>query len=149
MTNQVELDSLVGEHVLDAVDISTQSIKQYGSRFENCEVIRFRLNGVAYTAIENPDDGYRSSMDSLYVSDEPMQNVFPPVRVLAKKKENERYSINDTLQLVDVVTGLVVMEVGTDNTDDYYPYFVSYFAPQNMVTNEAPISPSPQENASE
>jgi hypothetical protein len=147
MTDQVELDSLVGEHVLDAVDLSTQHIKQYGSHFENCEVIRFRLDGVAYTAIENPDDGYRSSMDSLFVSDEPMQNVFPPVRVIAKKKDNERYSINDTLQLVDAVTGLVVVEVGTDNTDDYYPCFVSYFAPHNMVTNEAAVSPSPQDSS--
>lgn len=140
MTEHVELDSLVGEHTLDAVDLSTKSVKQYGTRFEDCEVIRFRLNGVAYTAIENPEDGYRSSMDSLFVSDEPMQNVFPPIRVIARKKENERYSINDTLQLVDAVTGLVVVEVGTDNTDDYYPCFVSYFSPQNMVTNEAAVA---------
>lgn len=143
MTDQVELDSLVGEHVLDAVDLSTKSIKQYGSHYEDCEVMRFRLDGVAYTAIEDPSDGYRSSLESLLVSDEPMQNVFPPIKVIARKKENERYSINDTLQLVDALTGKVVVEVGTDNTDDYYPCFVSYFAPENMATNEGLAVPRP------
>jgi len=135
----VELDTLVGEHVLDAVDTLSERVKQYGDSFEDCEVIRFRLDGIVYTAIENPDDGYRSSMERLFVSpDEPMRNVFPPIRVLARKKEDEKYSVNDTLQLVDAETGKVVVEVGTDNTDDYYPCFVSHFAPENMVTNATP-----------
>lgn len=135
-TKDVGLDSLIGEHVLDAVDTFVERVKQYGDHFEDANCIRFRLDGVVYTAVEDPSDGYRSSMDKLFVSpSDEMRNIFPPIRVLAKKKGNEEYSVNDTLQLIDVVTGKVVLEVGTDNTDDYYPYFVGEFSPQNMATN--------------
>src|SRR5207302_181175 len=59
----VTLDTLVGEHVLDAVDTFVDRVKQYSwsDELEEASVIRFRLDGVAYTAIEDPSDGYRSS----------------------------------------------------------------------------------------
>lgn len=131
----VELDTLVGEHTLDGVDLSSESVKTYGDHFEDASVIRVRLDGKVYTAIENPDDGYRSSMDRLFVEDCPIKNTFPPIRVLAKKKANDTYAVNDTIELIDVVTGKVVAEFGTDNTDDYYPSFVSAFWPEHMSTN--------------
>jgi hypothetical protein len=142
---EVTLDSLVGEHVLDAVDTFTESVKQtYGDYFENCEFIRFRLDGKVYTAIEDPSDGYRSSLGSLIVSpDGEMRNVFPPCRVVGKMKENDAYSINETLQLIDAVTGEIVLEVGTDNTDDYYPSFVGSFWPECMAVNEGASLPRP------
>jgi hypothetical protein len=31
--------------------------------------------------------------------------------------------------------GLVILEVGTDNNDDYYPSFVSSWKPENMAVN--------------
>jgi len=138
MTEHVELDSLIGEHTLDAVDEFVESMKMaYGSRFEDCNMIRFRLDGKVYTAIEDPDDGYRSCLGSLILSpDAVMKNVFPPIRVTARKKAEGRYQ-NDTLEFIDAITGKVVMEVGTDDTDDYYPSFVGYFLPQNMATNAA------------
>lgn len=135
-TNEVGLDDLLGERTLDAVDTFVERVKQYGDHFEDADAIRFRLDGVTYTAVEDPSDGYRSCMGSLFVSPtEKMRNVFTPIRVLGKKKEDGRYQKNDTLQLIDVVTGKVVLEVGTDNTDDYYPYFVADFSPENMATN--------------
>lgn len=134
----IELDSLVGEHILDGVDLSIESVKRYGDCFEDANVIRLRLDGKVYTAIEDPSDGYRSSMDRLFVEDCLIKNVFPPVKVLAKKKANYTYGVNDTIELIDVVTGKVVAEFGTDNTDDYYPSFVSAFWPQNMATNATP-----------
>jgi hypothetical protein len=135
---EVALDSLLGEHTLDAVDTFVERVNTYGSNFEDANAIRFRLDGVTYTAVEDPDDGYRSSLGKLF-SDavEPMKNIFPAVRVVARKKANETYSVNDTVEMVDVVTQKVVLEVGTDNTDDYYPYFVSAFHPENMATNAA------------
>lgn len=149
MTNQVELDSLVGGHMLDAVDMFTENVKKtYGDYYEDCELIRFRLNGTIYTAIEDPSDGYRSSLESLIVTPTAeMKNVFPAVQVVARKKA-AGYGTNDTLEFIDVVTGKVVMEVGTDNSDDYYPSFVGAFFPENMATNAA-APESPQGNASE
>lgn len=134
----VTLESLVGEHTLDAVDTYVDQVKQWGDHFEDANCIRFRLDGVVYTAIESPDDGYRSSLGSLFVSpDDKLTNVFPPIRVLARMKGNENSYVNDTIQFLDMVTGKVVMEVGTDNTDDYYPWFVGTFNPENMATNAA------------
>lgn len=79
-------------------------------------------------------------MERLFASPtEKMVNVFVPIRVLARKKPDDRYgNVNDTLELIDVVTGKVVLEVGTDNTDDYYPSFVSAFWPEHMASNENP-----------
>jgi len=142
-TNEVELDSLVGEHILDAVDISVDSVKDtYGDYFVDCELVRFRIDGNVYTAIEDPSDGYRSSLRSLIISpNDEMRNVFPAVRVLARKKDNsDRYGgSNDTLQFIDLVTGKTVLEVGTDNSDNYYPSFVGAFWPENMATNASQV----------
>ena len=133
----VELDSLIGEHVLDGVDLTTERVKPYGDHYEDANVIRFRLDGLVHTAIEDPSDGYRSSLDKLFVEDCPITNTFAPVRVVAKKKSDDTYAKNDTLELVDVVTGKVVLEVGTDNHDDYYPSFVGVFWPQHMSINQS------------
>lgn len=131
----VELDSLIGEHILDGCDTSIEQVKTYGDHFEDANVIRVRLDGKVYTAIEDPDDGYRSSMGKLFVEDCAIKNVFPPCRVLARKKANGTYGVNDTLELIDVVTGKTVAEFGTDGTDDYYTSFVSAFWPEHMAIN--------------
>jgi hypothetical protein len=54
---------------------------------------------------------------------------------MGKMKDNDTYSVNDTIQFIDVVTGKVVLEVGTDNTDDYYPYCVMNWYPENLACN--------------
>lgn len=146
----VTLDSLVGEHILDGVDLSSERVRMYDDKYEDASVIRFRLDGIVFTAIEDPSDGYRSSMDKIFYETCELSNTFPPIRVLARKKENGKYGdVNDTLELVDLVTGKVVLEVGTNNTDDYYPVFVSAFWPENMASNikaaaEAKPRPEPE-----
>ena len=134
----VSLDSLVGMHELTGCDLSVEKVETYcGS--ENANVIRFTLDGVTYTAVEDPDDGYRSSMDRIFAEDVVLQNTFAAVRVETRKKAADEYGDkNDTLELVDVQTGKVVLEVGTDNVEDYYPYFVGTFSPQNMASNAVP-----------
>lgn len=133
----VTLDSLVGEHTLDGVDFDTEEVEEYfGGPFCDASVVRFRLDGKVYLAIEDPDDGYRSRMKKLVIfPSKEMLNVFPPVRVLAMKRRDSVYE-NDILDLIDVVTGKPVLEVGTHDVDDYYPYFVAIFNPQNMATNQ-------------
>lgn len=126
----MQLSDLVGEHLLDAVDESVEKIHQYGEHYEDCNTIRFRLDGIPYAAVEDPDDGYRSCMRDLVISEGLMVNVFPPVRVVGRHRTKGEYGgVDDVLELVSVVTGKVVLEVGTDNTDDYYPGFVGRFDP--------------------
>ena len=83
--SEITLDALVGLHSLDPVDVGSQQIERYGSQ-EDCNTISFRLDGIVYTAIEDPSDGYRSSMDNIFVDNREMKNVFPSIQVMAKKK---------------------------------------------------------------
>ena len=132
----MELKELVGEHMLDAVDFSTEQFNIFGSRFEDCQVMRFRLDGVVYVAVEDPNDGYRSMMNDIYTSNEVVKNTFPPVKVVCRHRENGRSGdVDDILEIIDVVTGKTIVEVGTENTDDYYPCFVASFSPENLAHN--------------
>lgn len=135
--NPVELKDLCGEHVLTGVDRTSQIFKSYGGD-EDSQVINFTLDGKTYTAAEDPSDGYRSSMRYCAVSDEPTKNTFAPVRVVGRLKEIEPGDDDapNVLQLFDVVTGKLVLEVGTENADSYYPYWVACFSPENMAINQ-------------
>ena len=133
----MELNELVGEHMLDAVDFSNEQVKTWGDEFEFCQVVRFRLDGKCYIATEDPGDSYRSSMRELTVIDEAeMNNVFAPLKVIGRHRTEGRYGYqDDVLELIDAVTGRIVLEVGTESVDDYYPGFVSSFHPEAMAHN--------------
>jgi len=135
----IELASLVGEHQLDAVDMSTTQVKKWSDTLEDANVIRFRLDGKVYTAVEDPSDGYRSSMEKIFVSDDAMNNVFSPVKVVGRINDKGEYHSNDTLELIDVANGKTILRVGTDNSDDYYPWFVAEWTPGNMAVNSAAV----------
>lgn len=136
----MELKDLVGEHLLTGVDFCTQQVKQYdwSDDLENCQVVRFCLDGVVYVAIEDPRDGYRSYLGQLITDNtNTMSNQFPAQRVLGVHRTQGRYEdTDDILELIDIITGKVVLEVGTHNCDDYYPSFVSSFHPEAMAINK-------------
>ena len=129
------LNDLVGIHILTGVDERKESIRTYGDQFQDCNVINFTLDGKTYTACEDPDDGYRSRMRYLRVSETPTTNTFEGCRVMGKMQDDSDYEKNDVLILTDVATGDDVLEVGTSNTDDYYPSFVASFHPERMSVN--------------
>ena len=133
----MELKELAGEHMLDAVDFSNEQVKTWGEQYEDCQVMRFRLDGKVYVAVEDPDDGYRSHMNDLTIAeDATMKNTFVPVKVIGRHREKGSYGdVDDVLELIDAGTGKVVLEVGTENTDDYYPCFVASFHPEAMTPN--------------
>lgn len=136
----MKLQDLVGEHELSGVDSGVLRVDNgYGGSYAASRLL-FVLDGVAYQAIEDEDDGYRSSMREIELASiGEVANRFTPVKVIGcyKQRRDDPYSGQcDILQLVDVVTGEVVLEVGTDNTDDYYPSFVADFRPQAMVSNK-------------
>jgi hypothetical protein len=129
----VPLESLVGSHCLSGVDRLSEP---NDDRYEPIrQVFRFTLDGITYVATEDPDDGYRSSMRTFAVSAAPTKNTFPPVAVTGRMKPDTQYESNHTLQLVDDVTGEVVLEVGTDNVGDYYPGFVAEWRPELLAPN--------------
>jgi hypothetical protein len=119
--------------VLTAVkDEQVEGKSKYSGDFNR---FSFCLNGKTYSADEDPDDGYRSYCSSIEVSDEALPEAFL-CEVKGRMADDGSYEVNDVLELVDVKTGWVVLEVGTANTDDCYPYCVQRFNPTAMAVNQ-------------
>ena len=132
----VEFSTLVGERVFTGADHGVLPADPDNFQYGEAAIFRFVLDGVTYVAQEDPDDGYRSSMKSLAIdtSDRAVPSV-PPVRVLVRVMPDGEYEKNDAIEGVCIENGLTLFEVGTKNTDDYYPYFVGGFTLQNMPVN--------------
>jgi hypothetical protein len=135
----VELKDLIGLHTLSAVEIGYMQDNGGDTwrGMEQCNYISFTLDGKTYTAIEDPDDGYRSSMDRIVVSKRKLKNVVPGTKVLAVPAR-ERYLVMDSLLVFYAAdNGEIVMEVGTDSNDAYYPVFVGNFRPEKLPANKS------------
>jgi hypothetical protein len=126
----VTFDELLGKHILTGVDM-----EQVKGEYEDSQILRFVLDGRVLVAIEDPEDGYRSSLGSLKETKDVVKNTFPPCKVVGSKFPDGAYEENNILCLTDVITGKIVMEVGTENYNDYYPCFVGVFNPENMAVN--------------
>lgn len=130
----MELKDLVGKHILSGVETGVLKRKMYRWE-EQCNYIKFTIDGVTYLAIENPDDGYRSFTEELDVSEEPCKFNLPNIEVVCKMMEDTYYERNDILQFIDVLSGEEILSVGTGNYDDYYPYCHMEYHPENMYCN--------------
>jgi hypothetical protein len=144
VTVTIGLEFLVGMHVLDAVG---EAVGGYGDDAGTARALYVRLDGKVYVRLdgkvyhfmEDTRDGYRSclyhSIPVLDADDVPLV-PFPPMIVEARMRPapgigNGLYPDGvDVLYLVNERTGLVVLEIGTENTDDYYPSFISHWVPE-------------------
>ncbi len=128
----MELKDLVGEHYLTGVESHVSKVNMWD---EDAECLTFILDGVAYTAMEDPEDGYRSCLGDII--EEPdtsiVKNRFAPIRVVAIMSDE---SDAEVLQLIEIESGSIILEVGTRNTSDYYPWFVADFFPDRLACNQ-------------
>ncbi|MFA5135625.1 MAG: hypothetical protein WC505_07630 [Patescibacteria group bacterium] len=124
--------AMLGEHELTGVDFGAESIEDY-YHTTDANVMYFVLDGTVYKTMENPDDGYRSLLGVFEASDYRVQNTFPACRVIgAENADKDR----TTIVFTDAVTGKVVLELGTDFGDSYYPCYIAAFTPENMACNQ-------------
>jgi hypothetical protein len=134
----MEIKDLVGIHKLSGVDMSNEKIKEeWGDGFDDCQVINFILDKKTYTVIEDPSDGYRSSMKEIKLSKVVVKNVFAPIQVYGVLWGEINYNNHDGIDFYDTKTNKIVLSVGTRDVDDYYPLFVAIFIPENMSLNFA------------
>lgn len=130
----IELESLVGDHELSGAffDMVSEKPYEHAGRTVECQVLRFRLDGKDYEAIENPDDGYRNELKEVRESETAPQLLFAPIKVSGAMKTAGAYGGKDCiLQFISARSGKPVLEIGTADIDDYYPGFVAIFAPDN------------------
>lgn len=136
----MELKDLVGEHFLSGCEYGTFKINDSNYYHEDANTIDFILDGRKISAIEDPSDGYRSCMMDLIENRKGLEitNTFTPIRVIGafREDDNDCAEINDVIDFTDCISGKIVLSVGTGNTDDYYPYFVGDFNPENMYLNQ-------------
>ncbi len=121
-----DLKSLIGEHTLDRPAMTITSPFN-----ADASGIAFFLDGTVYLVIENPDDGYRSHMGVIFsakasayelgISD--YENINR--QVVCRHIEKDKDYNCDILEVIDVKTGHLWLRVGTQNTDDYYPWFLT------------------------
>lgn len=146
--SEVELNWFVGK-TFDLTGVGSEQVRlTEGYRSDDDAThFSFVLDGKCYTAMEDPSDGYRSSLRQVAVTKgTKITNRFAPVKVTARRGDAGSFE-SEIVELVDVVTGKVVIEFGTSNTDDYYPSFVGSFSPKNMVLNETPEHCKAREDA--
>ena len=97
----------------------------------------FKVDGIIFKVLEDPNDGYRSCLGVIEYGKQSDSIFFrqPLAKVRIETYEGrcpaEGWSRSDQgYQLVDIEDGHVWLEFGTDNTDDYYPYFVFRHTPK-------------------
>lgn len=130
----MELRDFCGRHIFSGCELREEVVEGYYME-DMATVCLFTLDGITYKAVEDPDDGYRSYCKDIEVSEVPPRYSFPGVAVLCSMKEDSRDENNDVLVIRDAINGKVILEVGTMNYDDYYPYAHFEYNPENMSCN--------------
>jgi uncharacterized protein YdcH (DUF465 family) len=133
--DKMKLKELLGKHTLTGVGEWQTEYKELWETIK-ARAFSFELDNIIYTAIENPDDGYRSMLEELKKGEGKIKTKIPPTEVVCKMKPNCDFEENEILQMVDTKNGKRILEVGTGNTNDYYPYFVAGWRPENLHYNE-------------
>ncbi len=123
------LEDLIGPHILTAVEHGDAPELRRSPYDGIPNTFMFTLDGTTYRAVEDPDDDYRSSMEDIDVLSLQLRNVFEPIAVEGRMKASFNGNQNDVLELVNS-KGNVILAVGTENTDDYYPCWVANWSPE-------------------
>lgn len=139
----IAMKELIGTHELSGVD----HLLPEGSQYQNdVDVMRFTLDGIHYLATEDPDDGYRSMLGTFDVVSDGPTTTFDPIPVVisvsdesydATHRNADYYKDTFTgiLTMCDARNGQVILQVGTKDWDDYYPYCVMEWTPENISTD--------------
>lgn len=97
----------------------------------------FALDGETYQLLEDPGDGYRSYCREIEISSKKIRPEFGIRVVCTSYNSIHNDEINDCMQVIDVINGKTILIVGTENVDDYYPYCLFDYRPENIHLNES------------
>lgn len=126
-----------GTYTLSGITEFSHEDEWSGNTIEGILII---LNDVVYEMFYDPDDGYRS-FGRFVKSSIPTSEVrfkFPPQLVELRNVENKYGFETDYkgIQIFDAKNGKIVLEVGTDYLDPYYPCGNFSYKPENLSINE-------------
>lgn len=126
----VELEDLVGDRFLS--DVGYYDWNPNPSDYDGV-TFNFILDGMLYAVVEDANDGYRSSLRDVFVTDHigQVSNTFSPVAVVCEMDKE-----HDVLHILDKVTGEPIIRIGTEEHDWYYPCFINNYNPEAMSVNK-------------
>ena len=120
---------ITGTHKMTGIERITGERVSYADSHKDCEVCRMVLDDTVIEIVENPDDGYRSYAEGPHEVDTPVHNTFAPISVVCTHlTDNEQ----DVLRIINIETGAVILDVGTDNLCDYYPSWICNFSAEGL-----------------
>lgn len=99
------------------------------------------LDGKTYVVFEDPEDGYRSCGFIGYAKGEVCKNTFPEQRILVRHFDGtKRWSDWYTSKMwyyefLNPDTEELILKIGTDEYDDYYPNAILEYHPENLPIN--------------
>lgn len=105
--------------------------------------LAFIFNGQKYLALEDPQDGYRSSLNFVFRLPDWVEipNVFENVPVYCQyttgsppTDKESLYGVTELIVFRNMKNGGSILSIGTENLDDYYPNSVLLFEPKNIGT---------------
>lgn len=103
---------------------------------------QFKVDGLVFKVLEDPDDGYRSHLGAIEYGDQSTSIFFrsPIARVRVEvftELTDSRVGWDDGhcegYRLVDIDDDHVWLRFGTDNADDYYPCFIFVHHPKEAI----------------
>ena len=101
------------------------------------------LNNDIYYCYENPDDGYRSysiiekvnSLDEINYKQKLI--IFPPQEVYIKFiDKKDKFGDPSWECLITNKNGELILKLGTENYEDYYPMAIFEYHPENLEINK-------------
>jgi len=98
--------------------------------------ILFKLDGVSYLALEDEINGYRSCMKELQEVNFYPNNSFEPVPIFCNHKTKGEYNGKANILEIYNKSGGIILRIGTDNIDNYYPCYLENYYPENISTKE-------------
>lgn len=129
-----------GKYMMSGVGSATMTDDWNGN---DIDIDLFCLDGVVYGAYIDPDDGYRS-YGVIRPTDYKCQYTFPPQEVIVEEVEERVphegcYDYDEHrrfITITDAKNGKLILKVGTDYTDDYYPMAIFSYSPENFEVNQ-------------
>lgn len=97
-------------------------VGQIGNLYYCNDMNCFQLGSVKFEVVEDENDGYRSSMDYVKIlsTNCVCENFLAEIKIIDISDDSKTiYALQDTKD-----NSFNWLEFGTENTDDYYPYFV-------------------------
>lgn len=127
-----------GKYLLSGVD----EYQSTNTLVENINGVVLILNGEKYIMAEDQCDGYRSY--GVIFKDEDVEciNTFPPQEVIIESKLTEIpgdfiSEVNEMMTIKNPFNNEVIIELGTENMDDWYPMGIFHYYPENLPINKS------------